>query len=110
TQLCVVTLDPVEQTVDETVSVECWPQEEIAERQDGEDDHPESPSLPEEPPLPIVGDEIDLGACAAEALATAINPSPRKQGVAFDGLDARHDAEGPASGPFAKLAKLKPKS
>lgn len=107
TQLCVITLDPVDETVDETVSVECWPQDEIGQGEDADD--PAAPTLPDDPPVAIVGGKIDLGAFAAEVLASAINPYPRKAGVAFDWRDAKDAADGPATGPFAKLAELKPK-
>ena len=65
--------------------------------------------MPDDPPVAIVGGKIDLGAFAAEVLASAINPYPRKAGVAFDWRDAKDAADGPATGPFAKLAELKPK-
>jgi hypothetical protein len=107
TQACVLTLEPVSERVDETVSVECWPQEQIvAENASGNDDDPLA--IPEDPPVPIVDGRIDVGAVGAEILASAINPYPRRNDAEFDWQDPR-DADGQASGPFADLAKLKPK-
>lgn len=107
TQACVLTLEPVSERVDETVSVECWPKEQIsAEDASGDDDDPLA--IPDDPPAPIVNGRIDVGAVGAEILASAINPYPRKNDAEFDWRDSR-DADGLASGPFAELAKLKPK-
>ncbi len=106
TQLCIVTLEPVQETVEEAVSVDCIPQEQI---------RPETAialeadpfALPDDPPVPIVGGRIDVGALAREVLASAINPYPRKKGAEF-GWDDPKDEDG-ASGPFAELAKLRSK-
>ncbi len=63
----------------------------------------------EEPPEPIRGGAIDIGEAVAEQLALALDPFPRKPGVAFDGYSVggapEQDAERP--NPFAKLAQLK---
>jgi hypothetical protein len=42
---------------------------------------PDGPDLPES----FVGDTIDAGEVATEFAAMAIDPYPRKEGVAFDG-------------------------
>ncbi|WP_170937145.1 MULTISPECIES: hypothetical protein [Rhodomicrobium] len=105
TQLCVVTLEPVAERIDEAVEVECWPQHQIGT----EDDEPVDPAfegLPPDPPAPIIGGKLDVGALGAEILASAINPYPRKPDAEFAWDDPK--AAGP-SGPFAGLAKLKDK-
>ncbi len=108
TQACVVTLEPVSEEVEEAVDLECWPQDQIKEEVEEEQAiGPEA--LPDDPPVPIIGDQIDLGALAAEILASAINPYPRKDGVAFDWEDRKAMDEGKAEGPFAELEKLKSK-
>ncbi len=109
TQLCVVTLEPVSEIIDETVCVECWPEDEIDQDKDGEAEDAGEGSLPEDPPVPIVGGKIDLGAFAAEVLASSINPYPRKEGVAFDWQDSKNGAGEKSESPFAKLAALKSK-
>jgi hypothetical protein len=107
TQLCVLTLEPVSERVDEAVFVECWPREQIpADETQGMSADPLA--IPEDPPAPIVNGRIDVGAVGAEILASAINPYPRRSDADFDWQDPL-DANGEASGPFAELAKLKPK-
>ncbi len=106
TQLCGVTLEPVEEVIRENVSLEFWPEQRIAR----EDFHSEPEDVLEsDPPEPIVNGRIDLGHLAAEIFATAINPYPRKQDVAFEWTDPKAAAEADASKPFAALARLKGK-
>jgi hypothetical protein len=107
TQLCILTLEPVRECVDETVSLDCRPLKQIArEEAAGPQDDPQG--LPADPPAPIVNGRIDVGALAGEILASAINPYPRKEGVEFAWDDPK-DADGAALSPFAGLAKLKAK-
>jgi hypothetical protein len=101
TQLCVVTVEPIAETVREDVSVEFWPAHLIDKSEPGNADE----ILDSDPPEPIVGGRIDLGHLTAEIFASAINPYPRKEGVEFDW----RDPEEASSKPFAALAKLKPK-
>jgi uncharacterized metal-binding protein YceD (DUF177 family) len=56
----------------------------------------------EDPPDRLVGGRIDLGAIAAEFLALALDPYPRKPGATFE-----EPAEEPEASPFAALAALK---
>lgn len=103
TQACVITLEPVTEHIREAVTAEFWPEHQLEETS-GEEESVES-----EVPEPIVGGRIDVGALAAEILASAINPYPRKADAEF-AWDESGDAEGaPPSGPFAKLAKLREK-
>ena len=55
----------------------------------------------EDPPDPIVDGKVDLGALAAEFLALALDPYPRKPGAEF----AAPEVAEPDS-PFAELARL----
>jgi hypothetical protein len=107
TQLCILTLEPVSERVDETVSVECRPQEQIG-AEDASAGDADPLGLPDDPPAPIVNGRVDVGAVAAEILATAINPYPRRNDAEFGWQDPR-ETDGRPSGPFAELAKLKPK-
>ncbi|MGF1622130.1 MAG: DUF177 domain-containing protein [Rhodomicrobiaceae bacterium] len=109
TQLCGVTLDPVAESIDEPVDLECWPEKQIAATVAEEDVLVSD--LPEDPPAPIVNGAVDLGALAIELLASAINPYPRKSGAALEWEDEKtRDADGTNKlGPFAGLSKLKPK-
>jgi uncharacterized protein len=107
-QLCVVTLDPVAERLQEAVSLECWPQEQIeALAREAKAIGPEA--LPEDPPVPILDGRIDLGALAAEIFASAINPYPRKHAAEFDWQDPKLAEPGRPDSPFAGLAKLKSK-
>jgi uncharacterized metal-binding protein YceD (DUF177 family) len=92
-QACVVSLEPVAQTVDEAVTLRLLPP--------GEDpsDDPEGPDE-----IPIEGDAIDLGEAMAEQLALALDPYPRAPGAALPGGD---EAQGEPRGPFAGLASLR---
>jgi uncharacterized metal-binding protein YceD (DUF177 family) len=57
----------------------------------------------EDPPEPLDGGAIDVGALAVEFLALALDPFPRKPGAEFES-----QAEMPAeASPFAALAALK---
>ncbi len=90
-QTCVVSLEPIENRLEETVDVTYAPPAE-AERT-GND----------EPPEPLVGGITDVGALATEFLLLAIDPYPRKQGVRF----APPKSEEGGEHPFATLATLK---
>ena len=109
-QNCVVTLEPIESTVDEAVDVVFLPPDESgkpskthdAETQDAE----VSDALVEDPPEPLRDGVVDLGALATEFLLLGIDPYPRKAGAQFDAPPAGE----PASHPFAALAALKKSS
>jgi uncharacterized metal-binding protein YceD (DUF177 family) len=90
-QTCVVSLEPIESKVEETIDVTYAPPG-AAERT-GND----------EPLEPLVGGAVDVGALATEFLLLAIDPYPRKQGVQF----APPQAEEGGEHPFAVLATLK---
>jgi uncharacterized metal-binding protein YceD (DUF177 family) len=98
-QTCVVTLDPIESDLDESVDLIFAPvftesaQAEAIDRRAGE----------EEPPEPLVGGKLDLGAIATEFLVLGINPYPRKAGAEFGPV---RDDNGSAR-PFAALEALK---
>jgi hypothetical protein len=95
-QTCVVTLEPIENSIDEHVDLLFLPgaQDPMAE---GESDA----GLPE----PLVDGRIDLGAIATEFLVLGIDPYPRKPDAVFEppviGTEEAH--------PFAALAALKNK-
>jgi hypothetical protein len=108
TQLCVVTLEPVAEHIDEEFSLECWPQDQIEAAGEEAEAEPVYGELPEEPPAPIINGKVDIGALAAEIFASAINPYPRKDDAEFHWEEPK-EAGAPASGPFGGLAKWKPR-
>lgn len=95
TRICVVTLDPFVEAVDEEVEVRFAPETESVREaiEDGADDAPD----------PIVGGVVDLGAVVAEFFTLGLDPHPRKPGATFD--DASENRA--AASPFAALRDLK---
>lgn len=107
-QTCVVTLEPMETRIDETVSRGYAPGPPAAAL-------PSDLELDEEAmdaPDPL-GDAIDLGALMVESLSLLVDPYPRAEGAVFG--DRAFAAPGIAPlrdedlKPFAKLAALKEK-
>jgi hypothetical protein len=97
-QTCVVTLEPIESVVEEAIDLQFAPAPETTaksarKRARGDD----------EPPEPLVGGILDLGALATEFLILGIDPYPRKAGVEF----APPKAEVAGEHPFATLESLK---
>jgi len=104
-QDCVVTLDPVENEIDEPVDLIFAPPEQIPELADLVEDDPDDAADAPDPPEPIVNGQIELGRIATDALFLGIDPYPRKAGAAFEVEIAAKD---PEDHPFAALKALKP--
>jgi len=104
-QTCVVTLDPIENDIDEAIDLIFAPPEQIPALADLVDDAAESDAEIPDPPEPIVGGTIDLGRLATDALFLGVDPYPRKPDAVFD-LPAIPDD--PEDHPFAALKALKP--
>jgi uncharacterized metal-binding protein YceD (DUF177 family) len=64
-------------------------------------------SLEDEEPEVISGGSIDLGEIAAESLALALDPYPRKPGEVFEPETAQQAEERRQDNPFAVLSQLK---
>lgn len=103
-QACVVTLEPVPETIVEAVEVTYLPESEIGPVSDEIEIDPDA----DDPPEPLPGNAIDLGAVAAEHLALGLDPYPRAPGVAFEG-HVEDDGSADRANPFAALAALKDK-
>ena len=99
-QTCVVTLEPIENEIDEAIDLLFLPQPELPP---GAAEGPLSIKA-EEPPEALRAGLVDLGAVAIEFLILGIDPYPRKPGALFDAPPAAGD---PAAHPFAALAALK---
>jgi Large ribosomal RNA subunit accumulation protein YceD len=97
-QICVVTLEPIENEVDEAIDVIFAPQS--AEDYTAGSENAISEA---DPPDLLTDGTADLGELAAEFLLLGIDPYPRKPGAAF-APPAGPDA---APGPFATLARLR---
>jgi len=104
-QLCVVSLDPVEQKIDEHVVRRYLPEELVGAEVDLD---PEA----EDDPDPL-GDTLDPGHLALEALALALEPYPRAPGAKLVTTQVAPPGIGPMTDedlkPFAGLAALKAK-
>ena len=104
-QTCVVTLDPIETEIDETIDLMLAPPEQIPALSDLVDDAAAAED-DVDPPEPIEGGVIDLGRLATDALFLGIDPYPRKPDAVFDHEVTPPD---PEDHPFAALKALKAK-
>jgi uncharacterized metal-binding protein YceD (DUF177 family) len=105
-QTCVVTLDPIENEIDEEIDVMFAPPEQIPEMAALVDDAEESDEEVPDPPEPIENGVIDLGRVATDALFLAVDPYPRKAGAVFEPVV---EAADPEDHPFAALRALQAK-
>ena len=110
TQACIVTLEPVDETIDEEFVVI------FAERAREAQEHepPENEfAAPRELVEPLEGDSIDLGELLAQQLSLALNPYPRAEGAELPEEERRagetQDEQGSdeSANPFAVLKQLK---
>ena len=128
TQVCVVSLEPFESDLTGEIDLTFAPTPavldqwfEIEAPRRGRRGEPEKVARPPreaspspvnedqpDPPDPIVDGRIDLGAIALEFLVLALDPYPRKPGVAFDGVAGGDDPPEPTA--FAGLARLRDRS
>ncbi|MBV9833840.1 MAG: DUF177 domain-containing protein [Alphaproteobacteria bacterium] len=90
-QACIVTLDPVPQSIDETFDLR------FAAGAAGSSDDPDAPE-------PLEGDTIDVGAIVADHLSLALDPFPRAPGATYEPAPQPADAK---PNPFAALEQLK---
>lgn len=104
-QACVVTLDPVPETILETVDLRFLPESEI----EPINEEIEVDVDAEDPPEPILGATVDLGVLTTEFIAVGLDPYPRKPGVEFTPFIEDDGSADEAESPFAGLAALKDK-
>ena len=99
-QICVITLEPMEGTVDEAIDVVFSPaaaEIDAAAWRDGD-----------ETPEPLLDGIADIGAAVSEFFLLGIDRYPRKPGAVFVPPVAEDGSTGPSgASPFAELAKLK---
>ncbi len=100
TQICVVSLEPFNATVEEPVEALFAPQaDEDLSRRAGRETLAFS-LADEDDPDPVIDGKIDLGALAAEFFALGLDPYPRKPGAEF----VAPAEPAPPDSPFAALA------
>jgi Large ribosomal RNA subunit accumulation protein YceD len=103
-QTCVVTLDPIENEINEEIDLMFAPSEQIRSLSTLVDEaaQSEDEEVPD-PPEPIIDGLIDLGRLATDALFLAIDPYPRRPDATFEPPAEIID---PADHPFAALKAL----
>lgn len=104
TQACVVSLEPVPAHLSETFSIELAPADALEDELPVAAEREVSSVADVEP---IEDGRIEAGAILFGVLSAALDPYPRKPGVAFDWVDPKHKPDAGGGGPFAALAKLK---
>jgi hypothetical protein len=102
-QTCVVTLDPIENDIDEAIDLIFAPPEQIPQLADLVDDADESDAEIPDPPEPIENGAIDLGRLATDALFLGLDPHPRRPDAVFEPPVVAAD---PEDHPFAALKAL----
>lgn len=105
-QACVVTLEPVPQHLDHAFELAFLPpQDKVADPKTVAEAEVIVAYDEDDPPDPLLGPVIDLGAIVAEQLALGIDPYPRAPGA--DLAAEIGDASDASPSPFAALAGLK---
>jgi len=99
-QACVVTLEPIENEVNEEIDLVFTPTAAVAPA-----DHGGAGVVIDarDAPEPLTGGVVDLGALATEFLILGVDPYPRKPGAVLEVSSAGDDSVKP----FAALAALK---
>jgi len=103
-QTCVVTLEEIENDIDEPIDLIFAPPEQIPQMAALVDEAEEGDEETPDPPEPIENGMIDLGRVATDALYLAVDPYPRKPGAVFEPV---LEAADPEDHPFAALKALK---
>jgi uncharacterized metal-binding protein YceD (DUF177 family) len=98
-QSCVVTLEPIDSDIHQPVDLTFVAGAEVR----GEETISKHGKATDEPPEPLEGGTVDLGAIATEFLILALDPYPRKPGAEF----VVPGQDGDSLKPFAGLAALK---
>jgi len=103
-QTCVVTLEEIENDIDEPIDLIFAPPEQIPQMAALVDEAEEGDEETPDPPEPIENGMIDLGRVATDALYLAVDPYPRKPDAVFEPV---LEATDPEDHPFAALKALK---
>jgi hypothetical protein len=106
TQACVVTLEPVAETIGEEVDVAFWPAESLPGPRGEEEVEVSSIAEIE----PIEHGQIEVGRVLFEILSASLDPYPRKPGARLEWEEQAGGQGRGATGPFAGLKQLKNKS
>jgi hypothetical protein len=102
-QICGVTLEPIENKIDEAIDLLFEPA--AADRGGIAEPREVHVSL-DDAREPLIAGRVDLGALASEFFVLGIDPYPRKSGTVFEAPGRNHDQ----ARPFEALAALKGKA
>lgn len=106
TQTCVLSLEPLQTTVDVPLEVEFWPRRLLEEFEARAEESEPDPLF--ECPEAITDGKVDLGPVIYETFATALDPYPKRKGANFDWADdASKKGDETKTSPFAALEQLK---
>jgi uncharacterized metal-binding protein YceD (DUF177 family) len=100
-QACGVTLEPVEQRIDEPFDLRFAAAAEEVDHDTGE------LVVDADAPEPLAGDSLDLGEIVADQLGLAIDPFPRKPGASLADILPASAGATDRSSPFAALEQLR---
>lgn len=98
-QVCVVSLDPIENEIEEAIDLVFVPGGGAGSGRS------EVLGLDDETPEPLVNETVDLGALATEFLMLGIDPYPRKPEAVFE-APVKDESKEESGHPFAALAAL----
>jgi len=105
-QNCVVTLEPFDIRLEETVAAEFWPERQIkawdAERGPEAEIDDNTPD-----PEPIVEEKLEIGNLVFQLLVIAIDPHPRSPDAVLEQDSTQSEEERIAERPFAALQQLR---
>ena len=97
-QTCVVTLEPLENEIEEAIDLVFMPTDALPLVGGGAE-----VEMPADAPEALIGGAVDLGEIATEFLVLGLDPYPRKPSAVFQSSTVGEDS----AHPFAALASLK---
>jgi hypothetical protein len=106
-QTCVATLEEFDSELVEPVHMRFAPAPDEEARSRRRHEESTEITLDEDPPDPLVGGGVDLGAVVSEFFTLALDPYPRKPGAHF--VEPQPSEGAQAVSPFAALRRLKPR-
>lgn len=111
TQNCIVTLEPMEATIESPVSALFVPEGSPLARVDHQGGEIVVDAEADDLPETFSGGRVDVGALAEEFFALALDPYPRKEGASLhrEAARCRQDGEAAESRLREELGKLRPK-
>lgn len=109
-QTCVLTLEEFDSEIVEPIDVRFAPPQEAPRPRSRRHHEPEPETLDhdalgEDPPDPLIGGAVDLGAVVAEFLTLALDPYPHKPGAEF--VEPAPERAADVVSPFAPLRRAR---